>query len=134
MWVSIIPRGEHHDGQWMVDHYVRVAQKAAQYHVMLDAHEPVGQPVCNAPIQTGWPAKPGGVMNTILFSSGNNPGHETIMPFTRLMGGPMDYTPGIFNINGYTQCSGQASAYYTGQTTGFICYHVQSVTNGCRYA
>ena len=38
---KIIPRGEHHDGQWMVQHYVRVAEKAAQYHIMLDAHEPV---------------------------------------------------------------------------------------------
>ena len=38
---KIIPRGEHHDGQWMIDHYLRVAEKAAQYQIMLDMHEPV---------------------------------------------------------------------------------------------
>jgi hypothetical protein len=98
----IIPRGEHHDGQWMVDHYVRVAEKAAQYHVMLDAHEPV-RPTGLQRTYPNWLACEAGRGNEYnAFSNGNNPNHETIMPFTRLMGGPMDYTPGIFKIKGYS--------------------------------
>ena len=98
----IIPRGEHHDGQWMVDHYLRVAQKAAEHHVMLDSHEPVRP----TGLQRTWPnwmaseAARGNEYNA--FSTGSPPEHETILPFTRLIGGPMDYTPGIFKMKGYT--------------------------------
>lgn len=94
----IIPRGEHHDGQWMVNHYLRVAEKTASYHIMLDAHEPVRP----TGLHRTWPnwmaceAARGNEFNA--WSKGNNPEHETILPFTRLMGGPMDYTPGIFQI------------------------------------
>jgi glucan 1,4-alpha-glucosidase len=99
---KIIPRGEHHDGQWMVNHYIRVAQKAASYHVMLDAHEPV-RPTGLQRTYPNWMACEAGRGNEYnAFSIGNQPGHETIMPFTRLMGGPMDYTPGIFKIKGYS--------------------------------
>ena len=97
----IIPRGEHHDGQWMIDHYLRVAQKAAEHHVMLDSHEPVRP----TGLQRTWPnwmaseAARGNEYNA--FSIGSPPEHETILPFTRLMGGPMDYTPGIFKMKGY---------------------------------
>jgi glucan 1,4-alpha-glucosidase len=98
----IIPRGEHHDDQWMVDHYVRVAEKAAQYHIMLDSHEPV-RPTGLQRTYPNWMAAEAGRGNEYnAFSNGNNPNHETIMPFTRLMGGPMDYTPGIFKIKGYS--------------------------------
>ncbi|MDB5017315.1 MAG: glycoside hydrolase family 97 protein [Mucilaginibacter sp.] len=104
---KIIPRGEHHDGPWMVAHYVRVAQKAAQYHVMLDAHEPV-RPTGLQRTYPNWMACEAGRGNEYnLFTSGNNPNHETIMPFTRLMGGPMDYTPGIFHIKGYSNVPGR---------------------------
>jgi glucan 1,4-alpha-glucosidase len=97
----IIPRGEHHDGQWMIDHYLRVAQKAAEHHIMLDSHEPVRP----TGLQRTWPnwmaseAARGNEYNA--FSTGSPPEHETILPFTRLMGGPMDYTPGIFRMKGY---------------------------------
>jgi hypothetical protein len=104
---KIIPRGEHHDDQWMIDHYVRVAQKAAQYHVMLDAHEPV-RPTGLQRTYPNWMACEAGRGNEYnAFSNGNNPNHETIMPFTRLMGGPMDYTPGIFKIQGYSDVPGR---------------------------
>jgi hypothetical protein len=104
---KIIPRGEHHDDQWMVDHYVRVAQKAAQYHVMLDNHEPV-RPTGLQRTYPNWMACEAGRGNEYnAFSHGNNPDHETIMPFTRLMGGPMDYTPGIFKIQGYSSEPGR---------------------------
>lgn len=97
----IIPRGEHHDGQWMVQHYVRVAQKAASHQVMLDAHEPV-RPTGLQRTYPNWMASESGRGNEYnAFSTGNPPEHETIMPFTRLIGGPMDYTPGIFKLKGY---------------------------------
>jgi len=98
----IIPRGEHHDGQWMVEHYVRVAQKAALYHIMLDAHEPV-RPTGLQRTYPNWLACEAARGNEYnAFSDGNAPEHETILPFTRLMGGPMDYTPGIFRLKGYS--------------------------------
>ncbi|MBI5371211.1 MAG: glycoside hydrolase family 97 protein [Sphingobacteriales bacterium] len=95
---KIIPRGEHHDGQWMIRHYERVASKTAQYHIMLDAHEPV-RPTGLHRTYPNWLASEAARGNEFnAWSVGNRPDHETILPFTRLMGGPMDYTPGIFKI------------------------------------
>lgn len=97
----IIPRGEHHDGQWMINHYERVAEKAMQHKVMIDVHEPVR----STGLQRTYPnwmaseAARGNEFNA--FSVGSPPEHETILPFTRLMGGPMDYTPGIFKLKGF---------------------------------
>jgi hypothetical protein len=94
----IIPRGEFHDGQWMVNHYVRVAEKAAAYGIMVDAHEPV-RPTGLQRTYPNWLACEAARGNEYnAWSRGNPPEHETILPFTRLMGGPMDYTPGIFQI------------------------------------
>jgi glucan 1,4-alpha-glucosidase len=94
----IIPRGEHHDGQWMINHYLRVASKTASYKIMLDAHEPV-RPTGLHRTYPNWLASEAARGNEFnAWSSGNKPEHETILPFTRLMGGPMDYTPGIFQI------------------------------------
>lgn len=94
----IIPRGEHHDGQWMVNHYVRVAEATARYQIMLDAHEPV-RPTGLQRTYPNWLACEAARGNEYnAWSEGNPPEHETILPFTRLMGGPMDYTPGIFQI------------------------------------
>jgi hypothetical protein len=91
----------------MIDHYVRVAQKAAQYGIMLDSHEPV-RPTGLQRTYPNWMACEAGRGNEYnAFSHGNNPDHETIMPFTRLMGGPMDYTPGIFKIKGYSMVPGR---------------------------
>jgi hypothetical protein len=94
----IIPRGEHHDGQTMVNHYNRVAEKAGENRIMIDAHEPV-RPTGLHRTYPNWltcEAARGNEFNA--WSSGNPPEHETILPFTRLVGGPMDYTPGIFQI------------------------------------
>lgn len=94
----IIPRGEHHDGQWMVNHYVRVAQKTADYNIMVNMHEPV-RPTGLHRTYPNWLACEAARGNEFnAWSHGNPPEHETILPFTRLMGGPMDYTPGIFQI------------------------------------
>jgi hypothetical protein len=94
----IIPRGEHHDGQWMVKHYQRVLEKTAQYRIMVDAHEPVRPTGLHRtyPNYLACEAARGNEFNA--WSIGNPPDHETILPFTRMMGGPMDYTPGIFRI------------------------------------
>ena len=91
----IIPRSEHHDGQWMVNHYNRVARKAADYHIMVNSHEAV-RPTGFNRTYPNWIAQESARGTEFESFKGNNPDHCTILPFTRLMGGPMDYTPGIF--------------------------------------
>lgn len=96
---KIIPRGEHHDGQWMVNHYERVAQKAAEYKIMVEAHEPA-HPTGLHRTYPNWLANEAARGNEFNNAPklGLVPEHETILPFTRLMGGPMDYTPGFFHF------------------------------------
>ncbi|MFH1312482.1 MAG: glycoside hydrolase family 97 protein [Candidatus Eisenbacteria bacterium] len=95
---KIYPRGQYHHGQWMVNHYRMVVEKAARHRLMLDVHEPI---------------KPTGISRTYphmmtregvrgtefnAWSDGNPPEHTTILPFTRMLAGPLDYTPGIFDL------------------------------------
>ena len=96
---QIIPRGEHHDGQWMVNHYNRVIAKAAKYGIMIDAHEPVRPTGLHRtyPNFMAAEASRGAEFNNAP-TLGITPAHNTILPFTRLMGGPMDYTPGLFRM------------------------------------
>lgn len=95
---KIIPRGEHHDGQWMVQHFERVAKKTASYGIMIDMHESVRLTGLHR-TYPNWIASEAARGNEFnAWSVGNPPMHETVLPFTRLMGGPMDYTPGIFEI------------------------------------
>ena len=91
----IIPRSEYHDGQWMVNHYNRVAETAARYHIMIDSHEAV-RPTGMYRTYPNWLAQESARGTEFESFQGNRPDHTTILPFTRLMGGPMDYTPGIF--------------------------------------
>lgn len=94
----ILPKGELHDGQWMVNHFIRVAEKTAAEKIMLDAHEAV-RPTGLQRTYPNWLASEAARGNEFnAWSAGNPPEHETILPFTRLVGGPMDYTPGIFQI------------------------------------
>lgn len=94
----IIPRGEYHDGQWMVNHYVHVAKETAKNRIMVNSHESC-RPTGLHRTYPNWLACEAARGNEFnAWSSGNPPEHETILPFTRLMGGPMDYTPGIFQI------------------------------------
>ncbi|MDN0078593.1 glycoside hydrolase family 97 protein [Bacteroides gallinaceum] len=97
---DIIPRGEHHYGQWMVNHYLYAVTKAADYKIMVNAHEavrPTG--LCRTyPNLIGNESARGTEYESF---GGSNVNHTTILPFTRLVGGPMDYTPGIFE----TDCS-----------------------------
>ncbi|MEG1585324.1 MAG: glycoside hydrolase family 97 protein [Bacteroidales bacterium] len=95
---NIIPRGEYHYGQWMVNHYQYALEKAADYKIMVNAHEavrPTG--LCRTyPNLIGNESARGTEYESF---GGSNPDHTTILPFTRLMGGPMDYTPGIFEMD-----------------------------------
>lgn len=95
---NIIPRGEHHYGQWMVNHYQYCVELAAKHHIMVNAHEavrPTG--LCRT-----WPNLIGNesALGTEYQAfAGTQPGHTAILPFTRLQGGPMDYTPGIVEMD-----------------------------------
>lgn len=99
---DIIPRGEYHYGQWANNHYLYAITKAAEYKIMVNAHEAVRPTGLSRtyPNLIGNESARGTEYESF---GGNNADHTTILPFTRLMGGPMDYTPGIFQtkINAY---------------------------------
>ena len=79
---NMIPRGEHHYGQWLNNHYLYAVTEAAKHRIMVNAHEAV---------------RPTGLCRTYPNLIGNE--SATVLPFTRLQGGPMDYTPGIFEMD-----------------------------------
>jgi alpha-glucosidase len=92
---------EWHHGQYMVRHYRKVVEMAAKHHVMLNVHEPIKA----TGIRRTWPnmmAREGAKGQEFNAWGGldnhNAPDHTTILPFTRLLGGPMDFTPGVFNL------------------------------------
>jgi glucan 1,4-alpha-glucosidase len=95
---NILPRGEYHYGQWMVNHYLYAVKKAGEHHIMVNAHEavrPTG--LCRTyPNLIGNESARGTEYQAF---GGTQPAHVTILPFTRLNGGPMDFTPGIFEMN-----------------------------------
>ena len=95
---NIIPRGEHHYGQWMNNHYLYAVTEAAKHKIMVNAHEavrPTG--LCRTyPNLIGNESARGTEYEAF---GGSKPFHTTILPFTRLQGGPMDYTPGIFEMD-----------------------------------
>lgn len=92
---NILPRGEYHYGQWTVNHYLHAVKEAAKHKIMVNAHEavrPTG--LCRTyPNLIGNESARGTEFESF---GGNKPFHTTVLPFTRLQGGPMDYTPGIF--------------------------------------
>jgi alpha-glucosidase len=93
-------RKEWHHGQYMVRHYRAVVEEAARHHIMLDVHEPIK----DTGIRRTYPnmmtreGARGMEYNAWGGEGGNPPEHETILPFTRLLAGPMDFTPGIFDL------------------------------------
>ena len=95
---NIIPRGEHHYGQWMNNHYLYAVKKAADYEICVNGHEavrPTG--LCRTyPNLIGNESARGTEYEAF---GGSKPFHTTLLPFNRLIGGPMDYTPGIFDID-----------------------------------
>ena len=97
---KIIPKGEYHHGQWMVNHYRKVLDTAAKYQVAVNAHEPIKatgirRTYPNAIAREGLR---GQEFNAWSPDGGNPPDHLPTVVFTRMLAGPIDYTPGIFNI------------------------------------
>ncbi|GGG54888.1 alpha-glucosidase [Hymenobacter glacieicola] len=92
---DIVPLGHKHYDQWMINHYNYVLEKAAKYKIMVNGHEAVRPTGLSRtyPNLIGNEAARGTEYESF---GGNNADHTTILPFTRLIGGPMDYTPGIF--------------------------------------
>ena len=95
---NIIPKGNNHYNQWMVNHYLYAVEKAADYRIMVNAHEavrPTG--LCRT-----WPnliSNESARGTEYQGTDGSKTFHVTVLPFTRLIGGPMDYTPGIFEMD-----------------------------------
>ncbi len=92
---NVMPRGEHHYGQWLNNHYLYAVTEAAKHKIMVNAHEatrPTGL-ARTYPNLVGNESARGTEYESF---AGNKPSHTTVLPFTRLQGGPMDYTPGIF--------------------------------------
>ncbi|MDE7160075.1 MAG: glycoside hydrolase family 97 protein [Muribaculaceae bacterium] len=92
---AIIPRSEHHTSQWMVDHARHVIERAADYEIMVDSHE-APRPTGLCRTYPNWLAQESARGGEFESMGGNPPSHTCILPFTRLKGGPMDYTPGLF--------------------------------------
>ena len=120
---NIVPRGENHYSQWINNHYLYAIKKAADYHIMVNAHEavrPTG--LCRTyPNLIGNESARGTEYQAF---GGSKPNHTTVLPFTRLIGGPMDFTPGVFemdisknNPNNHSHCNAtianQLSLYVT---------------------
>ena len=109
---DIIPRGDHHYSQSMNNHYLRVVKEAARHHIMVNAHEatrPTG--LCRT-----WPNLVGNESargTEYEAFGGSDPNHTVILPFTRLQGGPMDYTPGILETQLSTWCNNKSHVHTT---------------------
>ncbi|WNM18052.1 glycoside hydrolase family 97 protein [Flavobacterium capsici] len=95
---KIIPRGEYHDGQTMVNHFNYVVKRMADNKLMVNSHESSRPTGYHRTYPNYIAAEAARGTEFSAWSIGNPPMHETILPFTRLLGGPMDYTPGIFEI------------------------------------
>lgn len=120
---NIVPVGETHYSQWLNNHYLYCITEAAKHHIMVNAHEatrPTG--ICRT--YPNWIGNESAMGTEYQAMMGIRPGHTCILPFTRLNGGPMDYTPGIFemdmskmNPNNHNHClttlANQLSLYVT---------------------
>jgi len=95
---DILPRGYYHYDQWTVNHYQYVVEKAAQYKIMINAHEAV-RPTGIARTFPNMIGNESARGTEFQAFGGSKPNHVTILPFTRLIGGPMDYTPGVFEMD-----------------------------------
>lgn len=93
---NMIPRGEHHYGQWLNNHYLYAVKKAADYKICVNAHEAV-RPTGLCRTYPNLIANESARGTEYEAFGGSKPFHTTLLPFNRLIGGPMDYTPGIFD-------------------------------------
>ena len=95
---DILPQGTFHYSQWMVNHYLYCVTEAAKHHIMVNAHEAV-RPTGLCRTYPNLIGNESAMGTEYQAFGGSTPGHTSILPFTRLNGGPMDYTPGIFEMN-----------------------------------
>ncbi len=95
---NILPAGAHHYSQWTINHYQYAIEKTAQYHIMVNAHEAV-RPTGIARTYPNLIGNEAARGTEFQAFGGSHANHVTILPFTRLLGGPMDYTPGIFEMD-----------------------------------
>ena len=93
-----LPDGHNHHGQYNVRHYRNVVETAAKYHTTLDVHEPIKDTGIRRTYPNMMTREGARGMEWNAWSEGNPPEHHVMLPFTRLLAGPMDYTPGIFDI------------------------------------
>lgn len=93
-----LPNGYNHHGQYNVRHYRKVVETAAKYHTTLDVHEPIKDTGIRRTYPNMMTREGARGMEWNAWSEGNPPEHHVMLPFTRLLAGPMDYTPGIFDI------------------------------------
>lgn len=119
---NIVPRGEHHYGQWLVNHYLYAVKQAAKHKIMVNGHEavrPTG--LCRTyPNLIGNESAKGTEYEAF---GGNNPDHTCILPLTRLQGGPMDYTPGILYTRPHDwteKCNGVVNSTLVGQLALYV--------------
>ncbi len=95
---TILPLGDNHYSQWQVNHYQYALEKAADYQIMINAHEAV-RPTGIGRTYPNLIANESARGTEYQAFGGSKPNHVTVLPFTRLIGGPMDYTPGIFEMD-----------------------------------
>ncbi|SDQ16977.1 glycoside hydrolase family 97 protein [Virgibacillus salinus] len=93
------PEGQRHHGQYMVNHYLDAVKRAAEHQIMIDTHEPIKGTGLER-TYPNWMSREGvsGMEYSAFSDDTNPPEHATILPFTRMMGGPIDFTPGIFDV------------------------------------
>lgn len=118
----VIPKGEYHDGQWMVNHYQRVMDKGAQYQVAIDVHEPIKPTGLRRtyPNLISAEGARGQEFNAWASDGGNPPEHMPIITFTRMLAGPFDFTPGIFDISLPTRPKNQVNTTIAQQLALYV--------------
>ncbi|MBC2839088.1 glycoside hydrolase family 97 protein [Robiginitalea sp. SC105] len=119
---KIIPKGEYHHGQWMVNHYRKVLETAAGYQVAINAHEPIKatglrRTYPNAIAREGLR---GQEFNAWATDGGNPPEHLPIVAFTRMLAGPIDFTPGVFDIALPTRANNQVNTTLAQQLALYV--------------
>ncbi len=118
----IIPKGEYHHGQWMVNHYRKVLETAAKYQVAINAHEPIKatgirRTLPNAISREGLR---GQEFNAWASDGGNPPEHLPIVAFTRMLSGPIDFTPGAFEMSLKTKPNNQINTTLAQQLALYV--------------
>ncbi len=111
-----LSNGENHHGQWAVNHYRRIVKLAAEYNIMLNVHEPVKDTGIRRTYPHMMTREGARGLEYNAWSEGNPPNHTVILPFTRMLGGPMDYTGGIVDLD-YSNFEGKRYDWWGNKQT-----------------